>query len=1052
MIRFSDVVCGGEKGQFRANSESVGWQGASGATKVQPAAHIRRAEWFEGSLRLLCEDNGATEVLALEGFRDADFDPLWKYLEQTCGVYLKKHKPKAALEEADFDSAMQGIEDAADRVDETVSGSVQKKAKEADLMKKVECVRDGLDQAVSGDKQALSRVFAAGGCERIGRLRLVVDTVQLEVYHTDPRWQHLLSKCATIEAVLKELGTFRQWKPAEGHSESLLRRAMVRELRHRQGEDDEVPPVAETIPSSGHADRGYVAEARVDVPLPSPVPMPAAEEPLPEGEVERVDSEEDVANVFHEEAEPKQVPFKDEEVSDPNSVRADALDQSGGRPLRYTHPNSILEGWVWKRSRILKRWRRRWVVLCPGELMSFKNRGLREPTEVVPAGTVLRVYSADGEVAAPVFRWGLLSEGHVTVALGRFVFRTSSQRPPLQLSPAERCDWLKFSCFSQLTETSAQVTESNQQIIGLVRRGFDRPVLQPFTSTAKRVAESVCGRDVQSLIEEIEEENPQPRGQCSVEVNLFYEGLTAVFPDSAASTAHRILQVGVSGAECGFRAFQSGDAAAAVLALSDGCLVVKMPRVSIIQEEGDKKGKDPKEEDEDEEAAEGSNESLEDAESEEPKASDAEDEGEANLQSNSQSYLPPHLRGRGGDNVQSFQRTLRGTLNRVSEGNLDPSCQEIVKVLSQMIPETGTAKAADAFTSALLSAAVEDPNISVLVLGCFAALVGACHVTFGSSFGAAALLKCLDILQIRMGMSADHDPDEATNTDARIAKNCIIFTMLLFSFGILPGSVVFDVVRYVLKRPITEVSVELSLTLLRYAGRQLRSDCPEDFREVLRFVTSEAEASRSAEVEAASRSGMQSRLDYLLKELNDLKNNKVSFAVMDRFNQTRGWLQSAPLLKGRKVSEHILAVPFRVLHDEVPSNWPLGVQAGESAVLARSKSSGSNPLREAAIAQRLTSELRQNLFVALMGAEDFEDAVERVILAAGAAKNGHSEACVVLFHCAIREKKPNAFYAHVAQSLCNRPAPVGKRFSHSMKRAAVQHIQTPSLSIQLFNL
>ena len=37
-------------------------------------------------------------------------------------------------------------------------------------------------------------------------------------------------------------------------------------------------------------------------------------------------------------------------------------------------------------------------MLCPGELMSFKNRGLREPTEVVPAGTVLRVYSADGEV------------------------------------------------------------------------------------------------------------------------------------------------------------------------------------------------------------------------------------------------------------------------------------------------------------------------------------------------------------------------------------------------------------------------------------------------------------------------------------------------------------------------------------------------------------------------------------------------------------------------------------------------------------------------------
>lgn len=46
---------------------------------------------------------------------------------------------------------------------------------------KVETLRDGLDAAVGGDKQALSRVFAANGCERIGRLRLVVDTVQLEV-------------------------------------------------------------------------------------------------------------------------------------------------------------------------------------------------------------------------------------------------------------------------------------------------------------------------------------------------------------------------------------------------------------------------------------------------------------------------------------------------------------------------------------------------------------------------------------------------------------------------------------------------------------------------------------------------------------------------------------------------------------------------------------------------------------------------------------------------------------------------------------------------------
>lgn len=396
MLSVSNVICEGETGKFAANAESIGWQGSSGTTKVLPANSVRRAEWSEGRLRLLCElPEGQTEVMKLDNFQASDFDPLWKYLEQNCGVYLKKHKPIAVLEERDFDGALKGIEDAADRVDETAPGSVQKKAKEADLMKKVECVRDGLDQAVSGDKQALSRVFADKGCERIGRLRLVVDTVQLEVYHTDERWKHLLSKCATIESLLKELGAFRHWKPSkDGHSESLLRREMVRELRHRQGEDDDdaAAPWHDEAPEEP---RGYVAE---------PAPAAPAEAPAEESE------EEDMANVFHEPTpEAKPAPAPDEEVTDPNAVRADAQDaessdarDGAGRPLRYTHPNSLLEGWVWKRSRFWKRWRRRWLVLLPEELRSFRSRQAArqrgtQATEVVMKGSVLRVYSGDGE-------------------------------------------------------------------------------------------------------------------------------------------------------------------------------------------------------------------------------------------------------------------------------------------------------------------------------------------------------------------------------------------------------------------------------------------------------------------------------------------------------------------------------------------------------------------------------------------------------------------------------------------------------------------------------
>merc|ERR1712151_1099428 len=68
------------------------------------------------------------------------------------------------------------------------------------------------------------------------------------------------------------------------------------------------------------------------------------------------------------------------------------------RAVRYTHPGSILEGWVWKRSRYLMRWRRRWIVLLPDQFMSFRKRGNPKPTELISAGVTLNCYSADTEV------------------------------------------------------------------------------------------------------------------------------------------------------------------------------------------------------------------------------------------------------------------------------------------------------------------------------------------------------------------------------------------------------------------------------------------------------------------------------------------------------------------------------------------------------------------------------------------------------------------------------------------------------------------------------
>lgn len=475
MLKFANIYYQGEAGQFRANEEQMGWKGETGTTLALAMSAVRKAEWLEGKLRILAETEEEGEhMVGLDGFNPKDYDALWKHFEESSGVYIKKHKAVAAINAADFDASMRAIEDAADMVDEAQSGGVRKKACEADLMKKVEAARDGLGQAVSGDKQALSSVFAAAGCERIGRLRLVIDTCQVEGdYRKDPRWMHLRKMTATIEGVLQEVGTYREWKPSE--ESASYKRQMSRELKKKMGQDDEddyeeapaPAPAARTggvaamaakmaagnmIPYGAAPEPEEEEEEEEPEPPAPPPPMPApAPAPVPAapsraiGAVDSSDSDDDRGNIF-EDAAP-QGPIagsaapaglnNDEEVSDPNArsaapagedrrykrligaaVDSDS-DGKGGKEHRSpmkTYQDSILEGWIWKQSRWLKRWKRRYLVLRPECLMTFKQR--RDPSATEEFKAISNVYSADGEVKGLTKVFAVVSGGrsHYVIA------------------------------------------------------------------------------------------------------------------------------------------------------------------------------------------------------------------------------------------------------------------------------------------------------------------------------------------------------------------------------------------------------------------------------------------------------------------------------------------------------------------------------------------------------------------------------------------------------------------------------------------------------------
>jgi hypothetical protein len=70
-----------------------------------------------------------------------------------------------------------------------------------------------------------------------------------------------------------------------------------------------------------------------------------------------------------------------------------------GKPIEENFEVIIKEGWLEKRSRFLKGWRKRWIVLTPNYLCTFKTQGkLKDPTEQILLSEFNSILPADEEL------------------------------------------------------------------------------------------------------------------------------------------------------------------------------------------------------------------------------------------------------------------------------------------------------------------------------------------------------------------------------------------------------------------------------------------------------------------------------------------------------------------------------------------------------------------------------------------------------------------------------------------------------------------------------
>lgn len=459
MFRESNIhlVNSGELGLFFINSDSFGWRRVDGGkTVTHTTESVLHAVWLDGRLEIQCV---GSELLVFVGFAHTHFEEFRCYF-QLRGICLARSQTISEMSAEDFDNIMRRLARRADLVDEAASGSVSKKVREVDLMKTVESIRDGLERAIGGDKRLLNQVFAERGCERIGRLQLIVDTVGLEVYCDDPRWLHLKSLAASIEAILRDFQTFQPWQLPEddGFVSSFRRQLLLRRSESVQAPHDLTTaahqagellvadmagfsPAAqsEQLPVEGPAEDAIEQAANFHHEVAKVVPVRTPDHPLraahplaglprlvatpplrqtcssahcsnemsppPLAAVARAASSSSIpVSTVRATATPAMLVRCDVDEDDSDDGEEEVSDHPGQMFTMWAEVedgrcfvagrlrcDSLREGWVWKRSKYFGRWRRRWFVLTPTCLSSYKARRPEAATEIFQKGSVYGV-------------------------------------------------------------------------------------------------------------------------------------------------------------------------------------------------------------------------------------------------------------------------------------------------------------------------------------------------------------------------------------------------------------------------------------------------------------------------------------------------------------------------------------------------------------------------------------------------------------------------------------------------------------------------------------
>ncbi|GIX75317.1 nucleolar MIF4G domain-containing protein 1 [Caerostris extrusa] len=340
-------------------------------------------------------------------------------------------------------------------------------------------------------------------------------------------------------------------------------------------------------------------------------------------------------------------------------------------------------------------------------------------------------------------------------------------------------------------------------------------------------------------------------------------------------------------------------------------------------------------------------------------------------------YVPPKLRKQNGAEDEStnekhmrIKRQLKGLLNRLSESNLQSICNQVEAMYLKYSRNDMNETLFHLMSELLFTSSLTPPRLIMEQ----AMLIVLLHANVGPEIGAYFLQHIVEKLGTLLKSFDNYDEGKECN-------NVLTFLSHLYNFKVTHSTLMFDIFQ-ILVESFNSKDIELIQLLLKHVGFVLRKDDPLKLKELVFAI----------QAKAAAFNKDQNDVKFMLDILIAIRNNNM-YKIPDYdpsiVEHGKKFLRGL-VRKGCSIQELAISYEDLLKVEERGRWWIVGSAWKESDDNAEKKprtiignqllkTDVNEEILELARKQHMGTDVRKAVFCAIMSAEDYMDAFQKLL-------------------------------------------------------------------------